>query len=70
MQIKIVFWFSMGEGGVLSTKSLISSKSPLDFSTFSLGASGFLGNDPMILDDNILVLDLLHPVNSRISSNL
>ena len=64
----------------------ISSKSPLDFLTFSLGvsyllgnwqlafltpslgASDFLDNGPIILDDMVLVLDIFHPVNSRISS--
>ena len=69
MQIKIVWWFSMGKEGVLYTKSLISSKSPLDFSKFSLGEYAFLGNGTMVLDDTISVLGLLHPVNSRISSS-
>ena len=58
----------MREGGVISTKSLISSKSPLAFSKFSLGESVFLGNGPMVLDDMISVLDLSHPVNYIISS--
>ena len=44
---------------ILSTKSSISSKFPLYFSTFSLGASDFLGNGPMILDDMVLVLGLI-----------
>ena len=56
-----------GGGGVLFTKILISSKSPLAFSTLSLGASNFLGNGPMVLDDIISVLDLLQPGNYRIS---
>ena len=47
---------------------LVSSKSPLVFLTFSLGLSDSLGNGPMILDDTISVIDLLHPVNSIISS--
>ena len=42
---------------------------PLDFLTSSLGAYDSLGNGPMISDDMISVLDLLHPVNSRISSS-
>ena len=67
MQIKMVCRFSLGEGGVISTKTLIPSKSPLAFSALSLGASDFLGNGPMILDDMVLLIDLLHPVNSRIS---
>ena len=46
---------------------LVSSKSSLGLLTFSLGASDFLGNGPMILDYMVLVLDLLRPVNSRIS---
>ena len=47
---------------------LVSSKYPLVFLTFSLGLSDPLGNGPMILYDMISVLDLLHPVNSIISS--
>ena len=41
---------------------------PTFFLTFSIGLSDSLGNGPMILDDIISVLDLLHPFNSRISS--
>ena len=41
----------MGEGGgILYTKIPISSKYPLEVSTFSLGASDLLGNAPMVLD--------------------
>ena len=61
--------FNQGGGGGISTKSLISSKSPLAFSNFSLGAYDFLGNGPMVLDDMISVLDIIHPVNSIIRSS-
>ena len=62
---------SMSTMSILVTNgSSISSKYPLDFSTFSLGAYFLLGNGPMILDNTILVLDLIHPVNSIISSSL
>ena len=54
---------------LVTNGSLISSKPPLDFSIFSLGASDFLDNRKIILDDMVLVLDLLHPVNSIISSS-
>ena len=55
---------------VVTNAFLISSKSPLIFLIFSLGLSDYLGNGPMLLDDMISVFDLLHPVNSRISSML
>ena len=54
---------------VLKTNTfLVSSKSLLVFLTFSLRLSDSLSNGPMILDDMISVLYVLHPVNSRISS--
>ena len=43
---------------------LVSYKSPLDFLTFSRGLS-----DSSVNDDIISVLDILHPVNSIISSS-
>ena len=43
-------------------------KSPLVFLTFSLDVSDSLGNGKMVLGDMISVLDILHPVNSRISA--
>ena len=52
---------------VVTNVCLVSSKSPLVFLTFSLGVSYSLGNGQMVLDDMISVLDILHPVNSRIS---
>ena len=53
----------------MTTGSLISSNYTLEFSTFSLGATDFLGNGPIILDELVLVLDLLYPVDSRIISS-
>ena len=41
---------------------------PTFFLTFSLGVSYSLGDDPMVLDEIISMIDLLHPINSRISS--
>ena len=52
---------------VVTNAFLVSSKSPLVFITLSLGVSYYLGNGEMVLDDMISVLDLIHPVNSRIS---
>ena len=52
----------------ISTKRYISSKSLLDISTFSLGASDILGNGTMALEDMISVLDLIQIFNFRISS--
>ena len=54
---------------LVTTGSSISYKSPLDFSTPSLGASDFLGNGPMIWNEMVLVLDILYPGNSIISSS-
>ena len=53
---------------VITNAFLVSSKSPLFFLTFSLGLSDYLGNGSMILDYMISLIDILHPVNSRISS--
>ena len=52
---------------VVINNSLISSKYPLVFLNFSLGVSYYLGNGKIVLGDLIPVLDILHPVNSRIS---
>ena len=60
--------FNRGGGGILYTTISISPKYLLEVSTFSLGASDFLGNGPMVLDDMISVLDLIHHVNYIISS--
>ena len=54
---------------LVTTGYSISYKSPPDFPKFSLGASYLLGNGPMMLDEMVLVLGLLRPVNSIISSN-
>ena len=53
---------------VVINTSLISFKPPLDFITFSLGVSDLSDNRPIILDDMTLALNILHPVNPRISS--
>ena len=54
---------------VVTNDFLVSSKSLLVFLIFSIGLLDSLRNGPMILDDMISVIDLLHPVNSRISSS-
>ena len=43
----------------MTTGSSISSKLSLSFSKFSLGATDFLGDGPIILDYMVLVLDIL-----------
>ena len=53
---------------VVTNEFLVSSKSPLILLNFSLGLSDFLGNGSLILDDMISVLDIMYPVNYRISS--
>ena len=53
---------------VVTNDCLVSSKYPPVFLTFSLGVSYSLGNGKMVLDEMILVLDIIHPVNSRISA--
>ena len=53
---------------VVTNVSLVSSKYPLVFPTFTLGVSDYLGNGQMVLGDMISVLDLLRPVNSIISA--
>ena len=53
---------------LVTNACLVSSKSPLAFSTFSLGVSDSLGNAQMVLDEMISVLGTIHPVTSRISS--
>ena len=41
---------------------------PTFFLTFSLCVSDSLDNGEMVLDDIILVLDIIRPINSRISA--
>ena len=53
---------------VVTNAFLVSSKFPLVYLTFSLGVSDSLVNGQMVLDGMVSVLDLLHHVNSRISS--
>ena len=53
---------------VVTNAFSVSSKSPLVFLTLSLGLPNLVGNGSLILDDVILVLDILRPVNSIISS--
>ena len=53
---------------VLNNACLVSFKSPLVFQNFSLGVSYSLGDEPMLLYDMVLMIDMSHPVNSRISS--
>ena len=65
---------------VVTNTCLVSSKYPLIFLTFSLDVSDYLGNGRMVLDGMISVidiftlltlesvLDIIHPVNSVISS--
>ena len=43
----------------MTTDTLISPKLPLDFSSFSLDDTGFLGYGPMLLDDIITLFDLI-----------
>ena len=54
---------------VVTNEFLVSSKYPPVFITFSLGSSDYLGNGNMVLDETISVIDILHTVNSRISSS-
>ena len=63
LSITSVFPYLTNVSVAVTNSFLISYKSPLAFLNFSLGLSNSLGNDEMIL-----VLDILHPVNSRISS--
>ena len=53
---------------VVTNVSLVSSKYPLVFPTFTLGVSDYLGNGQMVLGDIISVLDLLHTVESILSA--
>ena len=53
---------------VVTNAFSVSSKYQLVFLTFSFGLSDFFGNRSLILEDIISLLDILQPVNSRISS--
>ena len=51
---------------VVTNDYLVSSKSPHVFLTFSFGLSYFFVNGSLKFEDIVSVLDLFHPVNSRI----
>ena len=51
---------------VVTNAFSVSSKYPLVFLTFSLGLSDFFGNESLIFEDIISVLDSIHPIKSRI----
>ena len=53
---------------VVTTACLVSSKYPLIFLTLSIGVPDILDNGKMLLSNMFSVLDILHPVNSRISA--
>ena len=54
-----IFLLSESFRHIVTTGASMSSKFALDFSTLSLGATDFLGNGPIILDDMIFLLDII-----------